>query len=111
MPHTCNYFCADPIHAVNLLVKLRTPYECLAPEHQASLRATLVSDIRCLSKDDAPLLSIEQLIPVRDCSTVDFYQRHDGWSTPGLQDREVSQFLPYVALVRYQLPEVPDAVS
>lgn len=113
MPHTCNYFCADPVHAVNLLLKLRTPYECLAPEHQAALREALLPDIRCLHHEDVHILTIDQLIPVRDCSTKDFYQRHEGWSAPGLQDRDVMQYLPYVALVRYQmaLQEVPDAVS
>lgn len=110
--HVCNYFCDPPVHAVNLLIKLRTPYECLAADVQAMLRDSLVVELQSTQQGSGiPVESVERLIPVRDLSVYDFYQQNPGWSTEGLREKELQGYYPYVALVHYGEEEVTDAVS
>ncbi len=113
MPHICNYFCADPVHAINLLMRLRAPYETLPPAVQRVFLEDLLLDLRTLEKGAiggswVPQ-AIERLIPVQELSSLEFYQQNEGWSTKDLSAAMLKDLYAYVALVRYTTQEVPDA--
>jgi len=91
VPHTCNYFCQEPVHAVHILVELRSPYECLSHDLQRNLREQILLDIRTIETSSVAVV-VEQLLPVRDCSTIDFYQCHAQWSIPNLTAGEGVRF-------------------
>ena len=114
MAHICNYFCQGPVHAINLLMRLRAPYETLSPERQAAFLEDLLRDLRTLEKGAiGPWRpqAIERLLPVQELSSLEFYQQNEGWSTPNIPVALIEDCDAYVALVRYGTKEVPDAVS
>ena len=114
MGHLCNYFCQDPVHAINLLTWLRVPYETLSTEEQAAFCEDLLLDIRTLEKNGkVPWVAqaIERLLPVQELSPLEFYQQNHGWNLLCPHPSVTKSCRAYVALVRYVPQEVSDAVS
>ena len=113
MPHTCNYFCQGPVHAINLLIPAAlVPNNALPIDEQTSLLEQLLFELQVLERKYAEFpQAIERLIPVRELSVLEFYQQNFGWTFTDLPPTTLEKYLPYVALVRYGTKEVADAVS